>query len=141
MSVETKAQREESIGRGLRSTAEEEMFTDNDAFKIETTDIKRLSRYHMEDVLRLLYGSNMIVYFKQCANSIIDTKYDGKPGVAAKIQQDWGIAGDTTVIGGITFLALKMNVYKAPLHHEAVIGGLLKAEFQKMYKSNEGFLV
>jgi len=131
MLVETKAQREEAIGQGLRSTAEEELFTDDDAVKIGTTDIKRLSRYHMEDVLCLLDGSTMIVYFKQCANSVIDNKYDGKPDVAAKIQQDQGIAGNTMVIGGITFLALKMNVYEAPLHHEAVTGGLLKAQFQK----------
>ena len=120
--------------------AEEGLFTDDDVFKIKTTDIKRLLQYHMEDILHLLDGSTIIVYFKQCTNSVIDNKYDGKPGIAAKIQRHEGNAGVTTVIGGITLLALKMIEYKAPLHHEAVTDGLLKAQFQKMYKSNEGFL-
>ena len=49
--------------------------------------------------------------------------------------------GDTTVIGGITFIALKVKIYEAPLHHKAVTGGLSKAQFQTLYKSNEGFSV
>ena len=50
MSVKSKADRKDTIRRGLRSAGEKNLFTDGDAFAIETTDIKRLSRYHMEDV-------------------------------------------------------------------------------------------
>ena len=87
MPVKSKAKREEAIRRGLCSAAEEKLFTDDDAFfPIETADIKRLSRFHMEYVLWLLGGSTTTVYFEQSNNSIIDTEYDGKPNIATGLQ-------------------------------------------------------
>ena len=87
MPVKSKAEHEEAIERGLHSAAEENLSTENDTFTTKITNIKRLPRYHMEDILRLLDGSTMIVYFKQSNTSVMHTEYDGKPNIAAELQR------------------------------------------------------
>ena len=47
----TAAEREEDLGRGLRSSRADNLFVDDEAFNVETTDVRRLSRYHWEDLL------------------------------------------------------------------------------------------
>jgi hypothetical protein len=53
----------ESIGLGTRSAD----LVDNDAMEVSTSDRRRLSRYHMEDCLRLAVGQTVRLYFKKSA--------------------------------------------------------------------------
>ena len=51
--VLTRDERDEQLGRGLRSSVEDELLIDDDGANANTTNIKRTSRYHIEDILRM----------------------------------------------------------------------------------------
>jgi hypothetical protein len=53
----------ESIGLGTRSAD----LVNDDAMEVSTSDRRRLSRYHMEDCLRLAVGQTVRLYFKKSA--------------------------------------------------------------------------
>jgi len=43
---------------------------DDEAFCVETTDIKRTSRYHIEDALKVHQGDTVMMYFRINADNI-----------------------------------------------------------------------
>jgi hypothetical protein len=61
----------EQIGLGLRSAVLADSLDDDEAYNVDTTNEKRLSRFHWEDVLRLKVGENIIVFFKNNSNRSI----------------------------------------------------------------------
>ena len=63
--VLSKEERDDLLGRGLRSSVEDDLFVDESAATANTTNIKRTSRYHEEDIMRMRENDNMVVYF-QC---------------------------------------------------------------------------
>ena len=95
----------------------------------------------IEDVLRLIGGALMVVYFKASNDTIIHKKFNSKPEIAASLQRESGIAGYIIIIRGCAYLALKVQVYEAPMHHDAMTGRISKAQFEKLFKFNKGFSV
>ena len=62
---ETKKSREAKLGeRVMRSTTNESDLTDDDAVNIETTNQKRLSRCHWEDIIKYSLGQKLALYFR-----------------------------------------------------------------------------
>ena len=61
---ETKKSREAKLGeRASRSAASESDLVDDDAVLIQTTNQKRLSRCHWEDILKYSPGQKLAIYF------------------------------------------------------------------------------
>jgi hypothetical protein len=53
----------DNIGLGLRSDTKDDIFVDDDARLCRVTDIRRLSRYHFEDILRVQADGRLVLYF------------------------------------------------------------------------------
>eukprot|EP00560_Eucampia_antarctica_P008311 CAMPEP_0197825644 /NCGR_PEP_ID=MMETSP1437-20131217/2695_1 /TAXON_ID=49252 ORGANISM="Eucampia antarctica, Strain CCMP1452" /NCGR_SAMPLE_ID=MMETSP1437 /ASSEMBLY_ACC=CAM_ASM_001096 /LENGTH=331 /DNA_ID=CAMNT_0043425733 /DNA_START=250 /DNA_END=1242 /DNA_ORIENTATION=- len=71
----TAAERKDAIGLGLRSSKpKEESIFDNEALMAETTNIKRLSRYHWEDLLSLKTGGDVVLYCSNLQKWMMSTK-------------------------------------------------------------------
>ena len=60
----SREERDDQLGRGLRSSVEEDLLIDDDGAMANTTNIKRTSRYHIEDILRMREKDKIVVYFK-----------------------------------------------------------------------------
>ena len=59
---------------------------DEEAYNVETTDIKRTSCYHMEDCLKMHHGDAIMLYFRCDARFTIRNIFNEKPLRAAKMQ-------------------------------------------------------
>ena len=118
----TRDERDEQLGRGLRSSVEDELLIDDDGATANTTNIKRTSRYHIEDILRMREKDNIVLYFRYNKTWIRDN-YSGIPLDAGEQPDVAGTAGDVMSIGGSKFLALKGTVFSARMHEEAQSGG------------------
>ena len=134
--------RADAIGLGSRSSVANDLFLDDDARKVETTAIKRLSICHWEDVLAMQSGQKLVIQFRH--NKMSDLQkapFNSNPLKAAAIQQDKAIAGGITKIGGIKFLTLKAEILSATLHHEAVAGDMTPAQLQVHFRQKAGFTI
>ena len=101
------AQMHAELGLGLRSTMAADSLIDDEAYNIETTNEKRLSRYHWEDVLRLREGEPVVVYFNK--DQDLQGRFASKPLDAAVTQKRSGIGGQLTTINGRKFIALSLD--------------------------------
>ena len=132
--------RDAQIGRGLRSTSEALSLVDYDAATLTTSDAKRLSRYHWEDLLGVQVNDGVIIYFRK-GSSVLDGRFRGKPKQAFDQQKRLGIGGETVKLNGINFLVLRAVVETAPLHLAAVSGALTLPKLKDYFKKKDGFVV
>ena len=133
------AEREDAMGLGLRSSQpKDDSFFDNDALVANTTNHKRLSRYHWEDLLHLNGGDNVVIMVSTLQKWMKTTKMKLAPWHAAKIQREAGIAGEEQVIAGEKFYALKARVVSQSLSHEAKAGDITYENFQKAFANKGG---
>ena len=70
-----------------------------EAYRVEMTDVKRKSQYHMEDMLSMQHGNALIVYFRNEESHFINARFNNKPIRVAGIQREMGIGGETVTIG------------------------------------------
>ena len=71
----TAGERKDAMGLGLRSSKpKEESVFDNEDLMAKTTNIKRLSRYHWEDLLSLKPGGNIVLYCSNLQKWMMSTK-------------------------------------------------------------------
>ena len=84
-------------GRGSRS-ADLDLDHNTQAFNVETTDFRELSRYPLEDMLKSRQGTKFLVLIAKDA-----AEYEGIPKDAAKLQREAGIGGEDTKISGEWF--------------------------------------
>ena len=55
-----------NIGREVRFNTKDDIFVDNNARLCRVTDIRQLSRYHFDDILRVQSDGRLVLYF--CLN-------------------------------------------------------------------------
>ena len=146
MSISAK-DRTESLGRGLRSVAKEDLLVDEEARLVHVTDARRLSHCHFEDILRMQEGARVVLYFKTNINStnlcseLLSKPFHGKPWHAAEDQRQAGIAGNVSSIVGTKFLVLRATIFRARYHHDAVAGFISLAEMKDLFLKKQGFTV
>ena len=90
----TKKSREKALGeRSLRSATSDSDLIDDEAERLETTNIKRVSRCHFEDLVGYVPGQKLAVYIAKDSHLITDV-FSGVPNKARLKQKRDGIAGD-----------------------------------------------
>ena len=111
-----------------------------DAYNLQTTNIKRLSRYHVEDVIKCKEGDSFVLYFR-ADNDLINNRYQGLPTSAALVQKEDGIGGETVRIAGHDYICIKATIIMATLHHDIKYGSMTLNQFERFYNRDEGFRV
>ena len=108
-------------GRALRSTAAESDLFDDDAVKLSTTNQKRLSRCHWEDMLGYLPGQKLAMYFQNDPKSLNET-FIKIPNKAKRIQKKEGIGGQFVTIASQKYIVLKGTIGLTPVHIDCQAG-------------------
>ena len=112
---------------------------DEEAYNVETTDIKRTSRYHMEDCLKMHHGDAIMLYFRCNAKSTMQNVFSEKPPRTAEMQLKQGIGADVISINAKKFVALKATISRSTLHHDIKYVNLTPAQFKRAFNGNQGF--
>ena len=132
----------QSRGLVTRSSAKgEDLFLDEDARTAETTDVKRLSRYHWEDIVNLQGGDNIVLFVSIKQKWMKTTKMGLVPLQASREQLQLGVAGQTFQIGSRPFYALKAKLLYNTMHHDIAHGFTTLNQFKDAYKENGGFSI
>jgi len=126
-------------GRGLRLYAQSLDEFDEEAYNVETTNIKMRSQYHMEDCLNMHHGDAIMLYFCCDARSTIQNVFNKKPLRAGEVQLQQGIGGDIITTNAEKFIALKPTISQSTLHHDIKYGNLTPAQFKREFNGNQGF--
>ena len=134
------ASRVDNSGRGLRSAGRDEMLFDDEAAMVETTDIRRLTRYPFEKLLLLEEDSPLVIYFRK-GNTVLNDLFSGIPESAARVQRKEGIAGQVETIGGSKYICLRTNMTVARYHQQINSGQITLRDLEKLYKEKQGFTV
>ena len=132
--------RDDGLGLGLRSAVESLSLLDDAAASLKTSDAKRLSRLHWEDVLCFQEDERLFVYFKR-KSPVVDERFSSVPEEVRTLQQLLGVGGDTVRLDGSDFGVLRATIDKAPLHLAAVSGTLPLHQLKKYYERKDGFVV
>ena len=110
---------------------------DEDAEDANSTDIRRLSRYHMENVIRCQDGDSLLLFFKQ-ASDVVHNLWGDKVGRAV-VAQDAAGFGISTSICGDMYTCVRVSVSRAHLHHDMKFGRMSRAEFRRRYRAKDSF--
>ena len=113
---------------------------DEDAYNLETTDAKRLSRLHWEDILRVQQGEKIVAYFRKDA-AVIHDVFEDYPKIAAKLQRQANVAGEEVKLNGSTFYVLRATMFTANFHLAAVSGQMTWAQLRKHFTDKDGFVI
>ena len=136
---ETKKTRDDKMGgRASRSTIAESDLFDDDAVELSTTNQKRLSRCHWEDMLRYLPGQKLAIYFRNDPELLNDT-FNKVPNKAKLIQKKKGIGGQFVTIASQKFIVLKATIVLAPAHIDCQAGMVSSSQLADFYKFDSGF--
>jgi hypothetical protein len=117
----------ESIGLGTRSAD----LVNDDAMEVSTSDRRRLSRYHMEDCLRLAVGQTVRLYFKKSA--VHDPKgwwnrsYPLQGIIDLQQSESFWMMGEE-------YYELVATVSQANLNQEVQMGSLSISQFETAYQ-------
>ena len=114
---------DDSLGLGLRSGIKDLSLVDNDAVTLVTTNTKRLSRLHWEDILRLQEGDGLLIHFKR-HSLLVEDRFSLAPKDARVRQKMMGLGGDVVRLDGSNVVVLCAAIDKAPLHLCAISGTL-----------------
>ena len=137
----TKKSREKALGeRSLRSATSDSNLIDDEAKRLETTNIKRVSRCHFEDLVGYVPGQKLAVYIAKDSHLITDV-FSGVPNKARLKQKRDGIAGDIVVVASRKFIVLKATIVEAKAHIDCVAGAINLKQFKKFFSKSEGFAI
>ena len=137
----------DSLGRGRSSVCSEDLLVDAAAAACAVTYVTRLSRYHVEGVIRLQVDARLALYFQSNKRGtdmvpVFSKKpYNGWPAQAAVLQRQSGSAEDLVTVGGKKYHVLRCKIITATAHHDALSGGLSVEQVARYYKRSEGFTV
>lgn len=81
----TAQKRSQAAGLGTRSSTAVDYLVDDEAYKVETTNIKRLSRLHVEDVIQCREGTPIVLYVEK-GNQVLRDMFDGVTDAASTLQ-------------------------------------------------------
>mmetsp|Transcript_35557 Transcript_35557/g.74958 ORF Transcript_35557/g.74958 Transcript_35557/m.74958 type:complete len:239 (+) Transcript_35557:493-1209(+) len=125
-------------GRGLRSSVEVDMLTNDATFNVKTTNFKELHRYVLEDVLGCDQDHPLLL----CVSKELDGDlFSGmlSEGVITQIKN--GTGGDMCKISGKTYYNLTVTMHECRAHQRLIAGTMQMLEFEWEYRRREGFSV
>eukprot|EP00956_Cyclotella_meneghiniana_P024622 scaffold49684_cov59-Cyclotella_meneghiniana.AAC.1 len=108
------------------------------ADRLQTSDFRRLSRLHLEDIFCLLPGDPMKMYISHEA-AMNQSEWWGGVFTAA-ISRIHG-SSDTTMINGVDYYCFDVNVSHASLHSEMKAGLLTPEQVGTLFSRKNGFSV
>jgi hypothetical protein len=110
--------------------------TDRDAFDLECTDVRRLSRIHLEDIIRQNDGTPLKMHvLKSSANDA--SQWWGDTFLQAIDSQSPPFA--TSQINAEPYYCFDVCISCATLHSDIKAGFISESQFRELYKRNEGF--
>ena len=131
----------EGMGLGLRSSIDEDPIIGEEAYNLTTTDAKRLSRLHWEDLLRVNENSDIVIYWRKAADQ---SQFADYPREAAKMQpkvKESGRLKNEVKLNRADFYVTRAKVIKAQYHGEAQSGALSFPQLKTHYKRGAGFTI
>lgn len=84
--------RNDGLGLGLRSAVESLSLLDDAVASLKTSEAKRLSRLHWEDVVGFQEGERLFVYFRRMS-PVVDERFSSVPEDVRMLQQLLGVGG------------------------------------------------
>ena len=140
---EKKGSRHDSTGLGLRSAAAPDLLVDDDAYKVETTNVKRLSRLHWEDLLQCNVGTSLVLYVAKDGEYAMPevATAQRKVGKANGTTNNQNLSGAKVHLSGREFVCLKARILHATTHHDAIHGMLSLPELKRKFSRKDGFTI
>ena len=138
---ETKKSRDAKFGkRATRLSVNESDLLDNETVQIATTNQKRLSRCHWEDMLKYSPGQKLAIYFRNDSD-LLDAQFASVPNKAKTMQIKNGIGGQLVTISSKQFVVLKATIITAPVHIDCDSGSVSMSQLMTYYDRREGFTI
>ena len=132
------SKKKNDTARASRSTADIDLDTNEDAYNVETSDFRQLSRYILEDMLKCKEGDKFLLLLPKDAKEGSSTNI---PKSVPKQQQTDNIGGDVVKISKREYYCLKCRVTTASMNDHIRLG-MSRAEFIKQFNnSGGGFIV
>jgi hypothetical protein len=115
-----------SIGLGTRSVE----LVDDDAMEVSTSDRRRLSRYHMEDCLRLSVGQTVRLYFRKSAVNDPKMWWNKSCHLQAIIDLQ---QSEPFKMMGEEYYEVTATVSQAKMNHDVQMGYISSSQFETAY--------
>eukprot|EP00956_Cyclotella_meneghiniana_P024907 scaffold50861_cov65-Cyclotella_meneghiniana.AAC.1 len=111
---------------------------DSKAMSLQTSEVKRLSRLHVEDLFMLSEGAPLKFYVSEESASITNLWYRDIFAVALRELPE---CITTTRINGDLFHCFNVNILCARLHDDMCSGMVSERDLRDYYNRNEGFSI
>eukprot|EP00956_Cyclotella_meneghiniana_P029600 scaffold72311_cov39-Cyclotella_meneghiniana.AAC.2 len=111
---------------------------DSEAMSLQTSEVKRLSRCHLEDLFALTEGDPLKFYVSQEA-ALMDKEWWGDVFIQAK--RELPESETTTRINGKEYHCFDVNILHARLHDSMRAGLVSEPDLHDYYDKNEGFSI
>jgi hypothetical protein len=138
---QTAALRAAALSSTTRTRSEAQAILDDadrDAFTLECTDARRLSRLHFEDILRQQVGTPLKMYVSKSAVNDVDGWWGTafKQAVASQPSPF-----DTQQLNSDAYYCFDVSILNATLHHDVNAGLVSEPQLRELYDRNEGFSI
>jgi hypothetical protein len=111
--------------RTRRSVTSPTQFLDDAATRrAEGVNIKRLSRLHVEDVIKTGEGDTLYLFFRYVPDVLNMHEFNGKILHIAEKQREARIGGEVVKISTDKYVCLRATVTNDTLHHDILSGGI-----------------
>ena len=124
-----------SLGR--RSQVADDLLSNDDAYNVNTTNFKELSRYVVEDVIACQVDTPFVL----CIAKDMDVHYQRILSDGASQQRKLNMGGDICKISGREYYCLHVTLQVANFHTGIVHGTTTLDQFVKLYDQREGFVL